>query len=167
MMHRFIRGVFRAPILIVAVLIVLVAGGGFALTQAGGLPFGLTAPTGPTGVSFSLPGPKRAPDATDKYLKASQTGDADQLWSTLSDEAVDRYRARGVGRQEMRQRLATSLQRGVKIEQINYIGGQALPDGTSMQFYLVGSRGPDTKADLEFVTYIFTLDRTGKILKVQ
>ena len=46
------------------------------------------------------------------------------------------------------------------------LGGKAQPDGTSIQFYLVGIRQPP-RSDIDYQPYMFTLDRDGKIAKVQ
>jgi hypothetical protein len=164
MVHRLIRGLVRARFVVALLFLLAVVGGGYAFSQSGPPS---SSPAMPTGFNLSLPGPKRAPDATENYLKGNQMANVDLLWSSLSDEAIERYRARGVGRQELQRQLNIAQERGAKLEQINYIGGQSLPDGTSMQFYLVAARGPAGRTDLEFVTYIFTLDRAGKIVKVQ
>ena len=119
------------------------------------------------GLSISLPGPKRAPDSTENDLKGQQTYNAELVWSTLSDEALERYRARGVTMADQQRQLDLARDKGTKLEQINYVGGQSLPDGTSLQFYVVAARGPIARSDLEYVTYIFTLDRSGKIARVQ
>jgi hypothetical protein len=49
---------------------------------------------------------------------------------------------------------------------MSYIGGKSLPDGTSMQFYLVGVR-QQQGSNVDYQPYMFTLDRDGKIAKVQ
>jgi hypothetical protein len=67
----------------------------------------------------------------------------------------------------MQRQLDTARERGTRLDQINYVGGYPLPDGTSLQFYVVASHGPSARAEAEHVTYIFTLDRAGKISKVQ
>ena len=38
--------------------------------------------------------------------------------------------------------MEAAKQQGIKLEEVSYVGGKALPDGTSMQFYLVGIRQP-------------------------
>jgi hypothetical protein len=56
--------------------------------------------------------------------------------------------------------------KGIKLEEVSYIGGKSQPDGTSMQFYLVGVR-QQARPDVDYQPYMFTLDRDGKIAKVQ
>ena len=62
--------------------------------------------------------------------------------------------------------MDSAKQKGVKLEEASYIGGKSMPDGTSMQFYLVGIRQP-TRSDIDYQPYMFTLDPSGKISKVQ
>jgi hypothetical protein len=158
LLHRLIRGLIRARLIGAAVLVLALAGLGLAIYQ------GVQLPT----VGFSLPGPKRAPQATDNFLKGNQTYNADLICSSLSDDATERLRARAGSCQEVEQRqLELARQQGARLEQIDYVGGHGLPDGTSLQFYVVASRGPTSRSEVEYVTYIFTLDRLGKIAKVQ
>jgi hypothetical protein len=156
-LHRLIRGLLRARAALLAVVLLAIAAGALATFQAGQAP----------ALSFSLPGPRRAPDATESYLKGNQNYNAELMWNSLSEEAVDRFRARGGTLQDMQRQLDRARETGTKLEQINYVGGHGLPDGTSLQFYVVASRGPAGRSELEHVTYIFTLDRFGKISKVQ
>ena len=62
--------------------------------------------------------------------------------------------------------MEAARSQGVKLEEVSYIGGKAQADGTSIQFYLVGTRQPP-RSDLDYQPYMFTLDRDGKIAKVQ
>lgn len=161
-LRRAIRGLVQHWLVSTLVLVVLLGGGVFALFQSG-LPMFSAPEVG----GFSLPGPKGPPKSTENYLKGNQTYNAELMWSSLSDEALDRFRSRGGTQQDMQRQLEVARERGSKLEQINYVGGQSLPDGTSLQFYVVATRGPSSRPDLEYVTYIFTLDRSGKISKVQ
>ena len=62
--------------------------------------------------------------------------------------------------------MEAAKQKGVQLAETSYIGGKALPDGTSMQFYLVGIR-QQSGSSIDYQPYMFTLDRDGKIAKVQ
>ena len=62
--------------------------------------------------------------------------------------------------------MDAARQKGVQLAEMAYIGGKSLPDGTSMQFYLVGIR-QQTGSNIDYQPYMFTLDRDGKIAKVQ
>lgn len=145
-------------------LIAMLAAAGLLLLQG----IGAEAP----GFAFSLPGlPARAwsgaPSATENWLKANETYNAELMWSTLSEEARERYRSRGGTVQTLQGQMEQAKQAGSTMEQFTYIGGQSLPDGTSMHFYLVVSRGPMSRGEAEYVPYVFTLDKSGKIARVQ
>ncbi len=130
------------------------------LQQSGGLNLSLPSPSLP----FLTTG---APPATDNYLKGTETYNAEMVWSALSDEAVERYRSRGGNVQGMQSQMEQAKQAGAQLEQITYVGGQSMPDGTSMHFYVVLARGPQSRDEAEYVPYVFTLDRAGKISRVQ
>lgn len=157
-MHRIIRGLVRARVLVALLLGLLLVGSVVSGVQSG--------PPLPS-IGLGLPSAKREPQATENYLKGNQAYNAELMWNSLSDDAIERYRSRGRTVQDMQRQLEAARERGTAFQEINYVGGQSLPDGTSLQFYVVATRGPASRADLEYVTYIFTLDRSGKIARVQ
>jgi hypothetical protein len=107
-----------------------------------------------------------APTATEDYLRGNRDYNADLVWNSLNGDAQSRLRDGGGSLDELQQQMDSAKSKGVKLEEISYIGGKALPDGTSMQFYLVGVR-QETRSDIDYQPYMFTLDRDGKIAKVQ
>lgn len=155
-LRRLIRALIRARVAVVAVVGLIIV-----VVAAGVVQLGV-----PSVPSISLPGPRRAPESTENYLKGTQTFDAQLMWSSLSPEAIARYQARGLSVDDMQRQLDQARAAGARLEEIDYIGGKTFPDGTSMQFYVVLSRGP-TRSDVEYVPYIFSLDRSGKIVQVQ
>ena len=69
--------------------------------------------------------------------------------------------------QALQSQMDQAKQAGAQLDHVTYIGGQSFPDGTSMHFYTVLTRGQQSKSDAEPVPYIFTLDKSGKIVRVQ
>ena len=107
-----------------------------------------------------------APVSTEDYLRGNRDYNADLVWNSLNNDAQTRLSAGGGSLDDLRQQMDSAKQKGVKLEETAYIGGKSLPDGTSMQFYLVGIRQP-TRSDIDYQPYMFTLDPSGKISKVQ
>ena len=107
-----------------------------------------------------------APPATEDYLRGNRDYNADLVWSSLDADAQARLRQQGGSPEDLQRQMQTAKDHGIRLEEISYIGGKSLPDGTSMQFYLVGIR-QQSKSDLDYQPYMFTLDRDGKIAKVQ
>jgi hypothetical protein len=107
-----------------------------------------------------------APGATEDYLHGNRDYNADLVWNSLDSDAQSRLTSQGGSRDDLQQQMDAAKQRGVQIAEMSYIGGKTLPDGTSMQFYLVGVR-QQTGANVDYQPYMFTLDRDGKIAKVQ
>ena len=161
-LHRVIRGVVMHPIRFAIVLVALIAGAALVTLQAG-------LPT----LSLSLPSPSfkvgsgSAPNSTESYMKGTETFNAELVWNALSDEAQGRYRSRGGSMQALQSQMDQAKQAGAQLEQVTYIGGQAFPDGTSMHFYTVLTKGPQPRTDAEPIPYVFTLDKSGKIVRVQ
>jgi hypothetical protein len=119
----------------------------------------------------SIPGlntlrPPSAPTSTEDYLRGNRDYNADLVWNSLDSDAQTRLSSQGGSRDDLQAQMDAAKQKGVQIAETSYIGGKSLPDGTSMQFYLVGIRQP-TGANIDYQPYMFTLDRDGKIAKVQ
>ena len=107
-----------------------------------------------------------APSATEDYLRGNQTYNADLVWNSLDSDAQSHLSSQGASRDGLQQQMDAAKQRGVQIAETSYIGSKSLPDGTSMQFYLVGVR-QQAGSNVDYQPYMFTLDRDGKIAKVQ
>ena len=110
---------------------------------------------------------RSAPQATENYLKGNQTFNAELMWSALATEAQERFRSRGSTLPELQRQMESARDQGTQLDEFSYVGGQGLPDGTSMHFYLVLTKGPQSRSDPQYVPYVFTLDRAGKISRVQ
>ena len=87
------------------------------------------------------------------------------MWASLNGDAQSRLRDQGGSPEDLQRQMDSAKQHGMRLEEVSYVGGKSLPDGTSMQFYLVGIR-QQTKSDIDYQPYMFTLDRDGKIAKV-
>lgn len=107
-----------------------------------------------------------APNSTEDYLRGNRDYNADLVWNALDSDAQSRLSAQGGSRDDLQQQMDAAKQKGIQIAETSYIGGKSLPDGTSMQFYLVGVR-QQSGAGVDYQPYMFTLDRDGKIAKVQ
>ena len=118
--------------------------------------------------SIGLPSLRQqaAPTATEDYLHGNRDYNADLVWSSLNSDAQSRLQSGGGSLEGLQQQMQVAREHGIKLEEISYIGGKSLPDGTSMQFYLVGIR-QQAASGIDYQPYMFTLDRDGKIAKVQ
>lgn len=106
------------------------------------------------------------PLSTEDYLRGNREYNADLVWSSLSPDAQNRLQTQGGSLEGLQQQMEAARQQGVHLDEVSYVGGKTLPDGTSMQFYLVGVR-TQARTDVDYQPYMFTLDRDGKIAKVQ
>jgi hypothetical protein len=107
-----------------------------------------------------------APSSTEDYLHGNRDYNADLVWNSLDSDAQSRLTSQGGSRDDLQQQMDAAKQKGVQLAEMSYIGAKSLPDGTSMQFYLVGIR-QQAGSNIDYQPYMFTLDRDGKIAKVQ
>jgi hypothetical protein len=122
-------------------------------------------------VAPSIPGLSQlrgnsAPGSTEDYLRGNRDYNADMVWSSLNTDARSRLQSRGGSLEDLQRQMEAARQQGIKLEEISYIGSKSFADGTSIQFYLVGIR-QQARSDIDYQPYMFTLDRDGKIAKVQ
>ena len=163
-LHRTIRGLVAHPIRGVILIVAMLGAAGVLAFQGiqGSMP---TLSLGMPSLPFRATG--GAPSATENYMRGNETFNAELMWSALGEEAVARYRSRGGSPQTLQSQLDQAKQAGAQLDQVTYVGGQNFPDGTSMHFYVVLARGPQSRGEAEYVPYTFTLDRAGKISRVQ
>lgn len=169
--RRIARAIILRPIVGLGLLVVLVlagAAGGYLWLSSGRMnPLDTASRSGESGAPMSVGVTHQAPSSTESYLKGNQQFNAELMWTALAPEAQERFRTRGATTQDLQQQMDAAREQGTKLEDFSYIGGQHLPDGTSMHFYLVLTRGPQSRADPTYIPYVFTLDRGGKIARVQ
>lgn len=167
---RLVRG--RAVLFLV--LLGLLGGGGYfafrAVSPDGGGVLGMARSRGAD------------PAAIEAFLQGNRSYNADLVWNAYSSDAQERLRLRGSGPDEIKRQLAVAKERGTKIDEATFVGVQQLPDGLSMYFYLVRVSNPLIQAQAQpqsqglpvpqqmqrdYVPYVFTLDASGKISRVQ
>jgi len=107
-----------------------------------------------------------APVSTEDYLRGNRDYNADLVWNSLDSDAQARLKDQGGSLDDLQKQMESAKSQGVKLEEVSYIGGKVQSDGTSIQFYLVGTRQPP-RSEVDYQPYMFTLDRDGKIAKVQ
>ena len=99
------------------------------------------------------------PRATASFLRGQQMYDANLMWSLLNEDLARSLRQQGRSVEEEQRRL-DSL-----IDSAQYIGGYSIPNGHSIHFYVVQRSGGRT--GVEYEPFVFTLDSSGKIERVQ
>lgn len=142
-----------------------IALGGVAVGLAALLAFAFVVPS-LLGSAFLPRTGSGEPLATSEFLRGNQSYNAQLVWGSFGDEARQALQGRGGSLSALQEQLEGARAQGFALEDVTYIGGKGLSDGTSMQFYLVGVR-QQAQANLEYVPYTFTLDRGGKIARVQ
>jgi len=162
-LHRLVRGIVVHPVRFVIVLLALMVAAGFLIFQSGMPRVSLALPTAS---AFRVGNSE--PAATESYMKGTETFNAELVWNALSDDAQSRYKSRGGSMQSLQSQMDQAKQAGAQLDQVTYIGGQSFPDGTSMHFYTVLTKGPQqAQSTAEPIPYVFTLDQSGKIVRVQ
>jgi hypothetical protein len=147
---------------------------------AGTLPSWVPSGASTASTTAASPGRSSAPPATklgainadavpsvDSYIKGLTQFDAKLMWGALSEEAIQSMRSRGGSLDALQAGLDDAKKRGARYEDITMIGNYPLQDGRKYLFYVLSRRGFGQQDQLEQVYFIFTVNKDGKIARIE
>jgi hypothetical protein len=105
--------------------------------------------------------------AVDSYIKGLTQFDAKLMWGALSDDAINQMKTRGGSVEALQAGLDDAKRRGGRYEDITMIGTYPLQNGGRYLFYVMSRRGFSGSDQLEQVYFVFTVNREGKITKIE
>lgn len=156
----FFMGIRRHPRVSTGVLVLLIAAGGAAYYFTPAIaPVSAVSTAGTSTGLTSVQGLLPSPQAPYQFFKAQQAGDANTIWGLLSDT----YK-QGASLQQLQAQLDQAKPRMGIIKQISYVGGTKERNGNGVYLYLLTM---DQGGQTAQVTYLFTLDPQGKIVKIE
>jgi hypothetical protein len=156
----FFMAIRRHPRISTSIVALLVVGGGalYYFTPAV-LPTGVVSTASTTAGLSSVQGLLPSPQAPVQFFKAQQSGDANTMWGLLSDTFKQ-----GLSMQQLQAQLAQVQPKMGVIKHVSYVGGAKEVDGNGIYLYLLTL---DQGGQTSQVTYLFTLDPQGKIVKIE
>lgn len=147
--------------LIVIVLMAAVAFLGYQdYGRSGGIHLGLNSAS--AAKNDSLPPSPAAED----FIKGQTTFDAGLMWQSFSDPLRQQLTQRGTNQQTLQRQLDQRKQAGMKVDQVEYVGGVSAPDGSKLFVYVLAIEAPNNQGLAES-HYVLTVDQTEKIIKVE
>src|SRR5262245_51557106 len=105
--------------------------------------------------------------AVDSYITGLTQFDAKLMWGSLADEAINAMKSRGGSVEALQSGLDDAKRRGARYEDITMIGGYPLQNGGRYLFYVLSRRGFSGTDQLEQVYFVFTVNREGKITRIE
>lgn len=114
------------------------------------------------------PAPQVRPaPAVQQYIQGMVGFNAHMMWQSLSPTAIQSMTSQGGTEEALQQKLDQARQQGAAYDEVTYVGGYPLKDGTEYFFYVVSRRGfsAPNAPDQEF--FVFTVGQDGKILAIQ
>jgi hypothetical protein len=105
--------------------------------------------------------------SVDAYIRGLTQFDASMMWGALAEEAITAMRARGGSLEALQAGLDDAKRRGARYEDVTMIGNYPLQDGRRYLFYVLSRRGFTGPDVLEQVYFIFTVNREGKITRIE
>jgi hypothetical protein len=143
--------------------LVVVCGGLALLSAFNLLPFDILGGSSSTGQASYQPADGE-PASTSSYIRGLQSADARLVWNAYSDRASRDLQRAGGSLEDTQRQLDRAREVGNLIEQVQYVGAYPIPNG-SMHFYVV-ARAARTQREVAYRPYVFTLDASGKIERV-
>ena len=153
---------FRRPLIGVPVVLAIAALS--VVVALGAPPFDSTKPPEPKRVSVTVDQQVEPAQATESFLDGQKRFDANAVWDSLGDTLQQQLVTNGMTREAYQEQLDSARKSGSSIQDIYYVGGMKLNDGTSVYLYVINVEAPDGSAQ---VPYMFIVNKQGKIEAVQ
>lgn len=104
--------------------------------------------------------------AVESFIQGQREFNAEMMWNAFSPRFQAMLLDRGASKETLQVQVENEKSSGQRYSNYSYIGGKELGDGSTMFFYLVDVQSP--RADRNGpISYIFTVDRDGKIIRVE
>ncbi len=98
------------------------------------------------------------------FLRGQATFDADLMWEALSPELRTKLEAQAMNHETMAEQIERERRAGQRYHDYQYIGGLQIDNSRSMYFYVVEVSSSEAS---DMVSYVFTVDRNGKIINIE
>ncbi|MDO8689741.1 MAG: hypothetical protein Q7R39_06970 [Dehalococcoidia bacterium] len=116
----------------------------------------------------SINGGRLAPAAsTEAFARGQTTFDAQLIWGSLSDDFTQALSDQGQEVSSIQSQLDTLKTTGIHYTGISYLGGHTAKNGESYYVYVFSRTGTDASAPEEDVPYVFVVNRSGKIDRIE
>lgn len=103
------------------------------------------------------------PESVSTFLHSEAAYDSAGMWNALSQDGQNNFARSGISLKSLRDVLARRKQSQIQYQQIVYVGGYQLGNGTSMYYFVVTLSTPQGGRQ---TSYSFQVDQTGKIASV-
>lgn len=105
-----------------------------------------------------------APSVLD-FLRGQQNYDAELMWSSFSPGLQEALEDQGVAKDDLATQAESERRAGHRYRDFEYVGGVDLENNQRRFFYVVDIQSPTPERNGTF-SFIFTVDRAGKIVSV-
>lgn len=100
------------------------------------------------------------------FLRGQQSYDADLMWESFSASFQETLQARDFTRERLAAQMEQERRAGQRYRKFDYVGGVRLANAQTMYFYVVEVALPQENGSRS-ISFVFTVDRDGKIIAVE
>ncbi len=100
------------------------------------------------------------------FLRGQQSYDADLMWASFSASFQETLQARDFTRERLAAQMEEERRAGQRYRKFDYVGGVRLANAEAMYFYVVEVALPQGSGSRS-ISFVFTVDRDGKIVAVE
>ncbi|MHB8620645.1 MAG: hypothetical protein ACYDAG_13915 [Chloroflexota bacterium] len=123
---------------------------------------GLGRPTSGGVVESALP----PSPAAENFIKGQVTFNSSLMWQSFSSQLKQQLARQGRSQQYIQQQLDQLKKSGSTVEQVQYVGGVRIANGSKLFMYVLTKDAPGGQGLVE-THYVLTVDPSDKIISVE
>lgn len=105
--------------------------------------------------------------SVERFTRGQTSFNAQLIWDSLSDDFTEELKSQGQEVSALQSQLDGLKQNGVKYTGVVYVGGHRAPTGESYYLYIFSRQDSGGPSSLESVPYVFVVNRSGKIERIE
>ena len=105
--------------------------------------------------------------AVESFTRGQTNFDAQLIWNSLSDDLTASLQSNGQDVSALQSQLDSLKEQGIRYTDVVYVGGHQDPRGESYYLYILSQQDPHDPSSLESVPFVFVVNASGKIERIQ
>jgi len=106
-------------------------------------------------------------ESVKNFARGQASFDAQLIWNSLSEDLTNVLESQGQDVSSIQGQLDALKDRGVRYTEVTYVGGHRAASGESYFLYVFARKNGEATEGIESVPYVFVVDGSGKILRIE
>lgn len=105
--------------------------------------------------------------SVERFARGQTNFDAQLIWDSLSDDFTESLADQGQQVSTIQDQLNSLKDSGVKYNGVTYVGGHRSSSGEAYYLYVFSRQNSVAAGDVESIPYVFVVDTSGKIERIE